>query len=519
MGILGSVFVAILICLSVILFLTEALRVDLVAMIVLVLVMMLGLATPREALAGFGNPATITVAAMYILSAGLERSGALAPTSRWLRVLISTRGPRLSLLGLLVVSGVVSALINNTAAVAIFLPAVMSATRKANVSPSRYLLALSFISMAGGTITLVGTSTNLLVNGIAQERGLQGFTMFEFAPLGVLLFLTTLTYMLTVGYWLTPERRHPRDLTEDFELGPEDQLEEEPAQRRNEEANTKTALVEAEVSSGAEGMTLRASNVGKTFEAVPLALERRGRLMHKGLEDFPLRGGDTVLFQVDRERLDQLRVSGSFLVLSESDREVKPLKAAVSVLVVLGVVLLAALGVTPIVVAATAGSLLLVLSGCLNADEAYRAVDWKVIFLLAGMLSLGTAMENSGAATGFALWLLEGIQDWGPLAVLGTLYCLTTLLTAGMSNNATAALLTPIAISLAEALQVSPRPFLAAVAFAASACFASPIGYQTNLMVYGPGRFRFSDFLKVGLPLNLMFLLISVFVIPRLWSF
>ena len=323
---LGSIFVAILICLTVILFLTEALRVDLVAMMVLVLVMILGLATPGEALAGFGNPATITVAAMYILSAGLERSGTLVPASRWLGTLIKTRGPRLSLLGLLTVTGILSALINNTAAVAIFLPAVMSATRKAKVSPSRYLLALSFISMAGGTITLVGTSTNLLVNGIAQEHGLKSFTMFEFAPLGILLFLATLAYMLTAGYWLTPARRQARDLTEDFELELNDRTDERPPIERGLES--RTTLIGAEVSSGAEGITLRAGNVKKTFEAVPLALERRGRVVHKGLEDYPLRSGDTVLFQVDRERLDQLRVSGSFLVLSENDREMKPLQVS-----------------------------------------------------------------------------------------------------------------------------------------------------------------------------------------------
>jgi di/tricarboxylate transporter len=583
------IMVGVLIAFSVVLFVTEALRVDLVALLMMAAVMVFGLTTPQEAFAGFSNPATITVAAMFVLSAGLDRTGTLIPLSDWITRLIETRGPRVSLLGLLVVTGFVSAIINNTAAVAIFLPAVMSATRQAKVSPSRFLLALSFVSMAGGTITLIGTSTNLLVNGIAEEHGLQGFSMFEFAPLGLILLAASLVYMLTLGYYLTPTRRQAQDLTEEFEMGgylsalsvqpggqtlgdaiqdstlkslntdvlkfsrqnkeqtpaqevvleaddsimvrtdePE-QLEKEsktlglavvstPVTDRDLESS-KVVLVEAGVGSGAEGSTLRAGDIKKSFDAVPLAVERRGRLEHRGLEDFPLKGGDTILFQVERNRLNQLRLSGSFLVLSQEEKSVQPRRALFSILVIVGVVLTAALGLAPIVVTATIGALLLVVRGCLSPDEAYRAIDWKVIFLLAGMLSLGSAMENTGAASTFANWVLDHMRELGPHAVLGCLYLLTTLMTAGMSNNATAALLTPVAISLAGTLEVDPRPFLVAVAFAASACFASPVGYQTNLMVYGPGRFKFSDFIKVGLPLNILFLVISIYVIPLIWTF
>jgi di/tricarboxylate transporter len=586
---LDIILVAILIVFSVVLFVTEALRVDLIALLVLAAVIVLGLTTPQEAFAGFSNPATITVAAMFVLSAGLDRTGTLIPLSNWIAKLIETRGPRASLLGLLLVAGFVSAFINNTAAVAIFLPAVMSATREARMSPSRFLLALSFVSMAGGTITLIGTSTNLIVNGIAEDHGIQGFGMFEFAPLGLLLLGASLIYMTTMGFHLTPMRRQAQDLTEEFEMGrflsalsvqpggqtlgdalqesslksmntdvlqfsrdnvvqtpaqevvlePEDSImvrTDEPEQLEKEGKtlglavsgepvtdsdleSSKALLVEATVGSGAEGTTLRAGDVKKSFDAVPLAVERRGRVKHRGLEDYRLKGGDTILFQVERDRLNQLRLSGSFLVLSQEEKSVQPRRALFSVLIVMGVVATAALGLAPIVVTATIGALFLVIRGCLSADEAYRAIDWKVIFLLAGMLSLGTAMENTGAAAAFADWVLQEIRQLGPHVVLGCLYLLTTILTACMSNNATAALLTPVAISLAGSLQVDPRPFLVAVAFAASACFASPVGYQTNLMVYGPGRFKFSDFVKVGLPLNVLFLAISVYVIPLIWEF
>ena len=273
------------------------------------------------------------------------------------------------------------------------------------------------------------------------------------------------------------------------------------------------------MSSSAEGSTLRATDVKKTFDAVPLAVSRRGRLTHRELEDLPLKGGDTILFQVERDRVDQLRLAGAFLVLSQEEKRTRPKHAVGAVLIVLGVVLIAALKVAPIVVSATIGALLMVLSGCLKTEDAYRAIDWKVIFLLAGMLSLGSAMETTGAATVFADAILGGIRHLGPQVVLGVLYIVTTLLTAGMSNNATAALLAPVAISMAHTMSVSPRPFLVAVAFAASACFSSPIGYQTNLMVYGPGRFKFIDFLKVGGPLNLIFLIVSVLVIPLIWKF
>ena len=573
---------------SIVLFISEALRADTVALLVMAVVLATGLCTPEQGLAGFSNEATITVAAMFVLSAGLEQTGLLSPLGNWIARSIKQRGVFLPLLLLSLVVGFVSAFINNTAAVAIFLPAIMAATREAEVSPGRFLLSLSFVSMAGGTITLIGTSTNLLVSSIAAEHGLEPFGMFEFAPLGLVLVAACIGYMMTVGYKLLPDRRPPAELTQDFEMGPhlstlklapessseqtvkegdlhtikgdllrftrreQDRLAEpdnvlepedsityrvenpeeldseskrlglevssQPVGDRDLEGS-RGVLVEAGVSSNMEGSTLDQGDVRQSFDAVPLAVRHDGVYQHRGLDDLKLKGGDTILFRVERDRLNQLRLSRNFYVLSQQESQYNTKKRPLALALVALAVLVAALKWSPIVVTASVAAILMIVTGCLTTEEAYRAIDWKVIFLLAGMLSLGQAMESSGAARQLAELLLAYVREMGPHVALGLFYLVTTLLTATMSNNATAVLLAPVAISIAESMQVSPRPFLVAVAFAASACFSSPVGYQTNVMIYGPGRFKFRDFVTIGGPLNLLFLVISVLVIPMIWSF
>lgn len=543
------VLVAALTLVCIVLFVTEALRADVVALLAMAVVLVTGLCTYEEGLAGFSNAATVTVAAMFVLSAGLEHTGTLAPVSRWIAAQITARGTFFPLVILSAVIGLVSAFINNTAAVAVFLPAVMGAARQARVSPGKFLFALSFVSMAGGTITLLGTSTNLLVSSIAHQHGQEAFSLFEFAPLGLCLTVIAILYMALVGHRLTPERRPPAELLEEFEVAPRlkeqgdngartySLLEsvpgealtlkvehpptgEEDRMRDSDLEDSRSVLVEAGVSSKAEGTTLKQSDIRSSYEAVPLAIRRRNRKTeHRRLEDLPLRSGDTILFRVERDRLNRLRLSRRFTILSEEEPEYNERRRWLAVAIVAAVVILAATNVFPIVVSASVGALVMVLAGCLDIEQAYRAVDWKVIFLLAGMLSLGEAVNSSGAAQLLADGLVSLVHDQGPRLALALLYILATLLTATMSNNATAALLTPVALSLAEAMQVGARPFLVAVAFASSACFASPIGYQTNVMIYGPGRFKFRDFIKVGAPLNLLFLLATVVLIPMIWGF
>lgn len=583
------VLVLLLTLISILLFVTELIRADLVALLVLATVLLLGLCPPEDALSGFSNRATVTIAAMFVLSAGLEASGALQPVSRYLGHFIRHKGPLAALAVTSILTGLISAFINNTAAVAILLPVIMSATRKAKVSPGTFLLSLSFVGMAGGTMTLFGTSTNLLVNSEAVAAGEEPFGLFEFLPLGAALLAVTIVYMCFIGRHLLPDRRPPAEYTADFQLGPylrslkvkpgggsdrfalEDSalnrlegdilgltrqqhdklaagdlllepddeitvrvddprlLDEQDEElgvtvqskefRDSDLENETTVLVEAGIASNLEGDTLKAADLKRSLQAYPLAVNRKGEVRHQNLEALRLKSGDTVLFRVQRDSLDQLRLSKNFLILSEEDSQQDDRTWPRAVLIMALVVLLAATSVVPVVTAASVGALAMVLTGCLTVETAYKSIDWKVIMLLAGMLSLGQAMTATGTAQFAADKLLHILKDTGPYLALAVVYAVTTLMTAAMSNNATAVILSPVAISVAESLAVSPRPFLIAVAFAASACFASPVGYQTNVMVYGPGRFRFRDFIVVGGPLNLIFLVVTVFLIPKIWAF
>ncbi|MCA9792772.1 MAG: SLC13 family permease [Candidatus Eremiobacteraeota bacterium] len=500
--------VAGILAVGLILLVADLLRADLVALLIMSAIMLTGLASPQEALAGFANPATVTVAGMFVLSAALDRTGALAPLCRLVTGWIRERGPRVALIPVLLLVGLLSAFVNNTAAVAIFLPVIMVATQRIPRSPSKFLMPLSFVAMLGGLLTLVGTSTNLLVNGIARGHGVEAFGIFDFAPLGMVMLAAGMVYLVTVGYGLVPQRRSPRTLGDEFGLDP-----------HPEEAGT--VLVEAGITSSMEGTTLDREDVERRYGARALAVRRTGRTRYQGLGEVPLKAGDTVLFRVFKDHLGSLRHSPMFLLLSDDEgpsasNRAKPWVAG-AILVL--VVLVAACKLLPIVVCATIGALATVLTGCLRADEAYRAVDWKIIFLLAGMLSLEAAMEATGATRLLAHHVLAWLGDCGPRTILAALYVLGTLLTAVLSNNATAVLLAPLAISVASQLSLDPRPFLVAVAFSASACFSSPLGYQTNLMVYGPGRFTFMDFVRAGLPLNLILMGLSVWLIPVAFPF
>jgi di/tricarboxylate transporter len=578
---------------AVILFATEKLPVDLVALMVMSALLLSGVVSPAEGIAGFSNPATVTVGAMFILSAGLSKTGALNFAGAGL-VRLGRRSFWLALASMMLFVGSVSAFVNNTAAVAVFMPVMLTLARDIDVSPSKLLMPLSFASMFGGVCTLLGTSTNILVSSIAEQHGQAPFGMFEFAPLGLTFFGVGLVYMLTAGVRLIPARRGGDDLAESFGMGeyltdivllPESAsvgktIEESPLVRqlnvavlevsrggervgvpppdlkleagdvlrvrtdvrrirelqsrvgvrlkpgikwREEDLESESAtLVEAVVAlnSPLETKTLEEANFRAEFGGTVLAIRHRGQLLHENISTTPLLAGDALLVEVRRERLDQLKQSRAFLIVSEVGLpEFRPRKTLPALLIILGVVVTAAAGLLPVVVAGIVGSLLLILTRCLTVDEAYRAIEWRIIFLLAGVLTLGVAMERSGAARLLSDAMITGVGGWGPVAVVSGLFLLTTLLTNVMSNNATAALLTPIAVSAAESLALSPRPFLMAVTFAASLSFVTPVGYQTNTLIYGPGQYRFMDFVRVGTPLNLLFWLLGTLLIPLIWAF
>lgn len=579
---------------AVVLFATEKLSVDVVAIVVMAILLLSGIVTPDEGISGFSNKATVTVAAMFILSAGLFKTGAVrylgSVTSR-----IFKRNYWFGLVAVLLSVGFFSAFINNTPVVAIFIPILLGVAKDLKVSTSKLLMPMSFASMLGGVCTLIGTSTNILVSSIAEDNGLPEFSMFEFAPFGLILFAIGMAYMLLFGIRMIPDRRAEGDLIESFNLqeyiteivlldsatSAGRAIKEAPIAKeidltilevhrgkqvfsvpspdlvlrtgdvlrvrcdleklkklqawegilfksqfkwRDEDVRSEdTRLVEAVVALNSYfiGKTLKDLKFREAFGATVLALRHRGRLMREKLSETELDAGDALLLEIKEDRYNQLRQNPSFVIVSEVEYErYRKRKIIPAILIVLGVILTATFGVLPIVVSSIVGSLLLVLVGCLTMEEAYKAIEWRIIFLLAGVLTLGVALERSGAAELISLSLVEYVGPWGgPVVVVSAFFLVTSLLTGAMSNNATAALLAPIAIAAATSMQVSPRPFLIAVTIAASASFMTPVGYQTNTLIYSPGQYRFVDFIKVGTPLNVIVWLAATFLIPYFWAF
>lgn len=574
---------------AVILFATERLPVDIVAMVLMASLLLSGLITPEEAISGFSNPATVTVGAMFILSAGLFKTGAvnllgttlarLGSASFWLVLVV-----------MMLAVGCLSAFINNTAAVAIFLPITLGVARDTGFAAGRLLMPLSFASMFGGVCTLIGTSTNILVSSIAERHGLEPFGMFEMSGLGLIFFGAGSAYMLLIGVRLIPERKGEEDLRKLFGIGdylieivlePEarsvgqvlaespllrdlsirsvevfrdGRLVEGPRDRvilnagdhlkvrcdlenfrklkdrrgislRHEtgpKAGEDAVLVEAVVARGStlDGRSLRQARFRSRYGLTALAVRHRGQVMRDDLDTMPLRAGDVLLFEMEENHLDQLRDDKTFVLVSQVELPVfRKSRMAMAVAIVAAVVAAAATGIVPIVAGAIVGCILMVLTRCLTREEAYGAINWQVIFLLGGVITLGTALEKSGAAALLAGYLVETVGSFGPVALVSAFYLATSLLTEMMSNNATAAMLAPIAIAAAESYGVDSRPFLMAIAFAASASFMTPVGYQTNTLIYGPGQFRYADFLRVGGPLNILFWVLSTIFIPRFWPF
>ena len=563
---------------------------DVIAVLVLGSLVILGLVTPTEAISGFASPATITVGAMFVLSAGLRASGALDPVARFL-TRVGRFGPVLQ--GVVTtITASLSAFINNTAAVAVLMPAVVGVARRRGHSPSKLLIPLSYASQFGGVCTLIGTSTNLLVNSLAVGAGLAGFGLFDFAPLGLLLAAVGGVYLLTIGWWLLPKRNSvsiPEDAyalqqylfsisvpstsrlvgrtVERARLGPggEVVLLEliRGGQRFRAGAATVFAAGDTLVLQGAaevvfelarrEGLAMAnepvagaelegdglqlvevvvapmARTIGRPLgeiesewvaRAAPVAIARRDDVLHTGLATLPLAAGDALLLLVASGDLQAVREDADFIVLTERQSPAhRSRRALLSVGIVAAVVAIAALRILPIEIASLLGAAAMAIFRCVPLDRLYRSVEMRVLVLLAAMLPLGLALQNSGAAgkvVDAALQVLPGNDPWLALIVI---YGITALMTEFVTNNATAVLMTPIAIALAVKLGVSPAPFLVAVAFAASTSFSTPIGYQTNTMVYGAGGYVFADFLRVGIPLNLLFWAVSAWAIPKLFPF
>lgn len=577
---------------AVALFVWNRLRVEVVGLIVLATLVVTGLISPAEVPSGFANEAVFTVAAMLVLSEGLVRTGVMDDIAARMGRAARGSATRLLLVMLAVVLPV-SAFLNNTAAVAILLPVVLGLARELDVPPSRLLMPLSFGSQLGGTLTLIGTSTNLLVAGLAIDLGLGRIGLFEITPPALVATAAGVLFLLTVGRLLIPNRPPPpRDLLSSYELreyltglivreesrlvgqtlrsirfGQQFGLQVIAIRRSGEHIRfpagrtrihaddlllvtggaADIAQVEKsqdlvisgatpEVPMEAEGGRLveaivppRSRLVGRTLEELDfrsryrvtvLGVQRHGVALHERIGAVPLLAGDTLLIQGTPEALQLLHRRGDLALLGPVELPTRRRNRRLHAIAILAAVVLApALGLAPISVSALLGILLMILSGCLTADEAWDGIDWSVVILLGSILPLGLAIQRSGAAELVAGALLGVTAPFGPWGILAAVYLSTSLLTEVISNNAAALVLTPIAVAAAQALGVSPMPFVVAVMFAASNSFMTPIGYQTNTFIYGPGGYRFADYLRVGGPLSLVVAAASILAIPLFFPF
>lgn len=581
-------------------FVWEKLPSELTALAGLCVLIAVGILSTNDALASFSNAAPITVGAMFVLSAALEKSGAIQLLADQLHRMPGLQ-IRTVLPALILCVATISAFINNTPVVVVFLPVTLSIAKQIGVPASKILIPLSYASIFGGSCTLIGTSTNIVVSSVASDRGMQPISMFELAWVGIPLLLGGTLYLLTFGYRLLPKRETlSAILTEDEKreyiletfvtessilIGK--QLSQTPhykssglkaleiirhgiavKQEASQEileagdrvlvsasarvlakaqssptgsfdallkefglepiAAVKGSFVEVALRSETAfaGYTLSELNFRQRFRLTPVAIHRKGHNLRTNLQTTPLQAGDILLLLGSEEAIDNLRKQGDFVVIEEAKIEAKPspIKLIVTLAAILSVILVSSTNIMPIAGIAIIACVLLILTNCIEIKDAYRAIHWPILFLIFAMIGVGRAMETSGASDFLATTLVSAVsqfvsEPWRPLFLLAGIYLLTTTLTEILSNNAAAVLMTTLAIGTATTLGVDPRPFVIAVAVGASASFATPIGYQTNTYVYGIGGYRFSDFLKIGIPLNLLAFTITMLVVPLFWPF
>ncbi|MFZ0545145.1 MAG: SLC13 family permease [Candidatus Promineifilaceae bacterium] len=586
LGILGA---------AIILFASEKIRVDVVSMLVLLTLLLTGLLKPDEAFSGFSNPAVITVWAIYIVSASLTFTGIADFIGRYLGRLAGEEEWRLILV-IMVTVGVMSAFMNNIGATAVLLPVVISLGRRTNIPASKLLIPLAFGSLLGGVTTLIGTPPNLLASTALENAGLEPFSLFDYTPMGLIIMITSIAYMVIIGRHLLPSRGSIHiaadDLTTEYELRDymaelhvqstsplvgktivETRLGElhdmtvmgvirdgrvrlgilpnahvRPGDRllikgRQEEIlrigehigahlvpehilgdedikSSEVTIAEVVVSQLANfmGKSLKEIDFRNRYGLTVLAIWRRETGIETGLADVPLRLGDTLLVQGRRERIERLHSNNAFLVLRSPETLNHRLsKAPINLVIFVTMITLVSLGILHISVAAVLGAILSVLTGCLSMDEAYNSIEWKSVFLIAGMLPMGIAMEKTGTAQFLSDQIINIVGSFGPAGIMVGLFILTTIITEFMSNAAAAVLVAPIAISAAVSVGADPRAFVMGIGIAASNSFLFPIGHQASVLVYGPGNYRFFDYTKVGLPLTILIWLLMLIFLPHFW--
>lgn len=573
----------------------ERLRSDVIAGCAMVFLMLGGILSPQELFQVFGNEAVVTVACMFVLSSALERTGVIARMGALIDPYVGRTDLSVSLF-LLPLVAVLSAFINNTPVVLVFMPMVMAIAARQNIRPSKLLIPLSFASIFGGCCTLIGTSTNILVSSTAERMGERPFEMFDLTLVGSILAVVGMVYLWTFGRKILPERetlstilqttQNRQFFTEAivvpgssligqrlsdspiaslpkariievirgdeligvalneivFEAGDRVrmstvlssvmelkdlsglEIQQQDGLDGLEWVGTqKAALVECVVSprSSMMGKTIARVDLRRAFGVLVLAVHRHGVNLREKLQSTVLQYGDTLLLEGTETAIKRLRESRDLIVLGEQPH-LLPLKHKqwLAGLSIVFMVVASVFTSMPIGALALSAAIFVILSGCLDMDEAYKAIDWRVIFLICGMLGIGLALEKTSGVG----WLAEnmialfGYYQCPGFVIISGIILLTSVLTTFLSNNAVAVIMTPIAIEVAQFFEMNPAPFMVAVAMGASACFASPVGYQTNALVYGAGGYVFRDFIRVGLPLNLLIWLTASIAIPSIWG-
>jgi di/tricarboxylate transporter len=583
---------------AMVLLLTERLRADLVALLVVVALGTSGVLTSEETFSGFSRSAVITLLSIFILAAGLERTGVTQRVGDLLVRVAGTSEQRL-VVTVMLAGSFLALFMNNIAAAAVLLPAVSGAAKRSGVNPSRLLMPLAFGTLLGGMSTLLTTS-NIVVSSLLRDRGLPGFGLLDFAPVGLPLVAAGAAYMALWGRRLLPTRspvelyedmqRQEANLAEVYHLGetlsragvpegsrlagqtlagsrlretygvnvlaieregrilrapsPDQELWAEdvlllsdelagpgaegdldplpPRHWRERDLESRSVvLVEAILSPRSDliGRTLGETRFRDRYGMSVLAIWRAGRSLRAGLTDLSLQLGDGLLLQGERGRLPVLRAEADLIVLDRGVDEPPPSRrrGRLALAVMIATLAVAATGLLGIAEVMLGGALVMILIGAISMDQAYQAIEWRSIFLVAGMLPLGTAMTKTGAADLITHGLLAVLGGWGPLAILAGLIVLAILLNQAMSGAAVAAVMAPIAIQTAQQIHANPRSFAMGVALATSFAFLTPLGSPVNILVMGPGGYSFRDYFRAGLPLAILLFALVLGLLPLVW--